>query len=245
MNIDWKKKYFFVDESGDPNFYSTRGKYIVWTEGCSSYLQFALVVIKDPSRVRKAIKYLAKEISKDPLLAWIPSLEKRKDNFVFHACIDVPEIRDSFIRLLATLDFSTIIVHVSKDQALFHSKYFAKSEIFYHDIVTTLFEHSYHILWDDNIIYFEKRGRKNNQKVLSTSIDDALSKHGVEKKHNVLVQTPSDEPCLQIADYMNRIVQRAIVMGETRFQNFLSSKINAIIYRFKETKKSPQGSSVE
>lgn len=59
------------------------------------------------------------------------------------------------------------------------------------------------------------------------------------------MQTPSDEPCLQIADYMNRIVQRAIVMGETRFQNFLSSKINAIIYRFKETKKSPQGSSVE
>gem|GEM_PF-4875250 len=45
----------------------------------------------------------------------------------------------------------------------------------------------------------------------------------------VLVQTPTDEPCLQIADYINWIVQRSLISGEPRFYQYLSHKIVEII----------------
>ena len=237
-----KKHYLFVDESGDPNFYSKRGKYIVGTDGCSSYLQFSLVYIPHPKQARILIHKLIQEILEDELLQWIPSLEKRRHKFAFHACMDVPEIRDRFIRLLRDIEIRSVIVHVSKDEALKESKYIAKPEVFYHEVVSDLFEHAWDLLWDQNTIYFEKRWKKNKQDALYDSMMKSLSKDKADISCNVLVQTPTDEVCLQIADYINRVVQRSLIKWENRFYEYLKSKIVEIVL---PTKKSPRGSSVE
>ncbi|MCK5707539.1 MAG: hypothetical protein KAI43_07775 [Candidatus Aureabacteria bacterium] len=39
----------------------------------------------------------------------------------------------------------------------------------------------------------------------------------------------SDEPCLQVADYMNWVVQRAFIKKEMRYFNFLKEKISLIV----------------
>jgi len=223
------KNYLFVDESGDPHFYSKRGKYIVGSEWCSSYLQFSLVQISNPKSARKLIQEAVDEILHDNLLAWIPSIEKRRWKFHFHACMDVPEVRDRFLRVLHNIDFKSIVIHLPKDQALFHSKYIAKTEVFYHDIVSQLFKHAGSMLWKDNVVYFEKRGKKNKQEALLTSIKNALASNNMNISFEVLVQTPTDEPCLQIADYINWIVQRSLISGEPRFYQYLSHKIVEII----------------
>lgn len=50
------------------------------------------------------------------------------------------------------------------------------------------------------------------------------------------MQTPSDEPCLQIVDYVSWVVQRAFIKGEMRYFNFLKEKISFIcdIYDFEK-----------
>jgi hypothetical protein len=60
-------------------------------------------------------------------------------------------------------------------------------------------------------VYFEKRGKKNKQEALRTSIEKALTTSNMDVLFDVLVQVPTDESCLQIADYVNWIVQRSLV----------------------------------
>ena len=53
---------------------------------------------------------------------------------------------------------------------------------------------------------------------------------------NVIIQpqSPVGEPCLQIADYMNWAVQRALIKKEDRYLKFVEQKISflADIYDF-------------
>ena len=231
-------KYFFVDESGDSTFFNRKGECIVGTKGCSPILILGFIKTSEPHGIRKALAELRKEISDDPYLQDIPSVAKSRA--LFHAKDDCPEVREKVFKLLKTLDFKAHFIVARKRVETFIKRHHSNENIFYNEIVSRLFENCLHK--DHNIIYFSKRGSQTNQAHFMQSIQTAIlnfeekAKKKVETQTEILIQVPTDEPCLQVVDYLNWIVYRAFVKQEMRYFNFLKEKIVFLcdIYDFKK-----------
>ncbi len=56
----------------------------------------------------------------------------------------------------------------------------------------------------------------------------------IETQTKTYIQVPSDEPCLQIIDYLNWIIYRAYTKQEMRYFEFLKEKVQLVwdIYDF-------------
>ncbi len=222
-------QYFFVDEAGDPTFYDKNGTYIVGQEGCSQILLVGFIRTSNPALLRKEVLQLKNEIISDPFYKNIPSLQKT--TIAFHAKDDIPEVREKFYKKIVTLDFKAEFIVARKQERTFQNKYQRKEHLFYNDLIVKLFENKLHLA-KKNIIYFATRGNKLRQKPLEEAIQEAVSlfetkwKVKVDGENKIYAQTPSAEPCLQIADYMNWAVQRAFVKKEDRYYQFVESKVS-------------------
>lgn len=231
--------YFFVDESGDPTFYNKYGKCIVGEEGCSKILMLGFIRTTDPVALRKAVLELRDEIKADAYLQSIPSLKKTSASF--HAKDDCPEVRERIFKKIVNLDFKAEFVLARKKEQIFKGKHGGSEHLFYSDLIIQLFKNKLH-LTDKNIIYFAARGSHTRQKLLDEAI--SIARSAFEEKWSTQVsstseqfaQSPSDEPCLQIIDYMNWAVQRAFIRGEERYLRFVEDKVSFIvdIYDFKK-----------
>ena len=84
-----KTTYYFVDESGDPNFYGKGGDVIVGQRGCSRILLLGFVRVDEPDPIRKGLAELRCQIAKEPYLKDIPSIKKTLMSF--HAKDDCPK----------------------------------------------------------------------------------------------------------------------------------------------------------
>jgi hypothetical protein len=227
-----KTQYFFVDEAGDPVFYNQYGKYIVGEEGCSKILLVGFIKTNDPDAIRTSVLKLQKEISEDPYLKDIPSIEKTKKSF--HAKDDAPEVREKFYKMILDLDFSVEIFVARKKEAIFKKRHSGKQNLFYDDLVIQLFKNKLHLA-TKSVIYFAVRGNRERQAPLQDAIQTA--KNTFEEQHDVAInseieilpQSPSGEPCLSVVDYVNWAVQRAFVKGEMRYYKFIESKVKFIV----------------
>lgn len=165
--------YYFVDESGDPNFYDRNGKLIAGLEGCSPILLLSFCKTKQPHKLRKQILQLQSEVLGKPYFSGVPSIEKRRANFYFHAKDDIPEVRVKFFELIEQMDIAVHIVMARKIEAIFTDIHNANPNTFYNSVVTSLFKNQLSSE-EKNIIFFEKRGTKSKQNALERSIYDAL-----------------------------------------------------------------------
>lgn len=241
--IDNKIEYYFVDESGDPVFYDKMGNLIVGLDrGSSKILLLGFIMVMDPKKLRQELKKLQDEIKLDDYLKDIPSWQKSCR--YFHAKDDCPEIREKVFKLIKTLDFKAQFIVARKIENIFNSKKLNSSENnFYNHLISLLFRNRLHLSTETNI-YFAKRGNKDKQETLESAIRSAKesfeSKWSYTNKNTIKVfpQQPTDEPCLQIIDYMNWAVQRLFIKGEERYFKFIEEKISMVwdIYDFKKQK---------
>lgn len=228
--------YFFIDESGDPTFYNKKGEIIIGQEGCSEILLLGFIKTRHPELIRKSLHDLQIEILNDDYLKDIPSVKRTP--FHFHAKDDCPEVREKVYKLIKSLDFKAQFVVARKKEDIFIKRHKKNENTFYNEIASRLLENKIH--QNNNIIYFEKRGNKIRQKLIEQSVQSAVlnfeAKHNkkVETTSRVFVQVPTDEPCLQVADYMNWAIQRAFVKGDARYYDFIKEKVSFIcdIYDF-------------
>lgn len=231
-----KPVYFFVDESGDSTFFNKKGDIIVGQNGCSPILILGFIKTENPSKIRKSLTFLREEISKDEYLASIPSISKTKIHF--HAKDDCPEVREKVFKLIKTLDFKAQFIVARKRLDVFTKRHQRNENIFYNELVSHLFKNQLHKT--NNSIYFSKRGTQTKQHHLQSAIQSAIL--NFESKHNTTVEThtkmhiqiPSEEPCLQLVDYLNWTLYRAYTKNDIRYFNYLKEKISFIcdIYDF-------------
>lgn len=225
------KNYFFVDESGDPNFYDRVGNLIVGREGCSKILMIGFVMVSNPLIMRKKILKLKSDIINDPYLKNIPSISKTER--YFHACDDSPEVREKVFKLIKEIDFKAEFVVARKKETIFKKRHRGNPNVFYDDIITKLFKNKLHLA-EENYVYFEIRGDRKRQSPLEDAIRTAINlfeeRSGVKNDSQVKVFPMSSvgEPCLQIVDYMSWAVQRAFIKKEMRYVDFLEDKISLI-----------------
>ena len=157
-----KTGYFFVDESGDTTFYDKNGNFIVNTPGCSPILIMGFVYCEEPQLIRGRLKELRNQLTIDPYLQGISSMEKTKISF--HAKDDCSEVRQAVFKLLSTMDIKAQIV-VARKTALVFKKFDGNANRFYDHLITVLFKDKLHTA-SDNRIYFATRGNRKRQKPL-------------------------------------------------------------------------------
>jgi len=159
--------HFFVDESGDPNFYGKGGDIIVGKPGCSRVLLLGFVRVEEPKPIRKRLAQLKDEVANDPYLKDIPSIKKTLR--AFHAKDDCPEVRMLVYKALAQTDFAAQVIVARKTEPMFRSRYKGSKDRFYEDLVTRLFENQVHKAEINNMV-FSKRGNKIRQHTMHAAI---------------------------------------------------------------------------
>ncbi|MGA2570963.1 MAG: hypothetical protein ABSF23_10635 [Terracidiphilus sp.] len=152
-----KSRWYFVDEAGDPTFYSSGKKLIVGMEGCSRTFSVGFLRTYDPEQIRSKLASVRLEVLNDRCLRDIPSV--RKSLRAFHAKDDCPEVRKLVISALDKMDFGLQVVVARKLEWVFRTKHNGSQDAFYDDLVTRLFERRMH-LSKQNAIVFSRRGSK-------------------------------------------------------------------------------------
>lgn len=226
------RQYFFVDEAGDPNFYDTSGRSLIGTNGCSKILLLGFIKTERPVQLRHAIHHLRTTIASDPYLQGIPSLKKTL--IAFHAKDDCAEVREKFYKMIINLPFTAEFIVARKIETIFQRRHKSKSSLFYHDLISKLFENKLHLA-TENYIYFATRGNKTRQEPLDDAIRAASNaferkwRMTIDSRIQIFAQSPSGEPCLQIADYMNWAVQRAFQKGDDHYYKFVEEKVSFLV----------------
>jgi hypothetical protein len=226
-----KTTYFFVDESGDTTFYDRHGNFIVNTPGCSPILIMGFVSCEEPKIIRMKLKELREQLINDPYLQGISSLEKTK--IAFHAKDDCPEVRQPVFKLISTMDIKAQLVVARKTESIYN-KFDGNTNKLYDHLITVLFKDKLHTS-SENRIYFATRGNRKRQKPLEDAIHNARKAFEgkwqtcIGSQINILAQIPSDEPCLQVVDYINWTVYRAYTTGEMRYFNAIRDKVSLLV----------------
>ena len=224
--------WFFVDESGDPTFYDRKGNLIIGQEGCSPILLLGFVEIQNPDPIRQAIVKLQSELVHDPYFQDFPSLQRTA--VAFHAKDDLPEIRYEFFKLAASLDFQAQFVVARKIERVFRNNFQAREYTFYDHLVAQLFQNMLH-RFENNAIYFSKRGSRNRQEPLHQAIQQSAKRFQekwgmqVRTSFTIQAQTPAGEPCLSLIDYMNWAVYRAFTRGDMNYYRVVQEKIGLLV----------------
>jgi len=226
-----KTAFFFVDESGDPNFYGKGGEIIVGKPGCSRVLLVGFIYVEDPDPIRECLEELRARIREDTYLKDIPSVAKTTG--YFHAKDDCPEVRMMVYKTLANQDFAAQVIVARKIEQMFRSKYQGSKDKFYEDLVSRLFENHLHKS-ERNIIIFSRRGSKTRQHAMRAAIERGAArfkaKWGADIRTGLSIQTlrSGQDNVLQAVDYINWAVQRAFERYEMRYFDYLRDKYELV-----------------
>jgi hypothetical protein len=224
---------FFVDEFGDSVFYDKKGRLIVGKEGCSLILGLGFVEMANPQQARRSILALQRDVVNDSYLNKIPSV-LRHTSIAFHASKDAPEIRYLMYRLISSLDFKAQFVVSCKSEKIFRELHNSDENLYYDRMVGRLFSTVLHRV-KTNKICFSSRGSRDRRLPLEHAIYNAkrdfeqyYGKHIVGTTFEVQAQSPGGEPCLSVIDYVAWALQRAYIMGESRYYDYVADKISYI-----------------
>jgi hypothetical protein len=136
-------------------------------------------------------------------------------------------------KAMAELKCKIQVVVGRKNLRMFQKRFKCSTHTFYDDLVSKLFENVLHRK-AQNVIYFSARSSKKRLAPLLDAVRKGVERfeekwaRKVNSTVDILVQTPSDEPCLQIIDYALWAVHRAYTKGEMRYFETIRDKFSLI-----------------
>ncbi len=229
----------FLDEAGDMTFYGKGRVPILGEHGVSHCFILGMVKFHtDILPIRQKLFEMQNSIPQNPYYKNVPSVLKRvnKGGFYFHAKDDLPELRKEFFDFIQTLDCSFYAVVARKNYGIFERKHHGKSNEMYADLLSHLIEEEQYDN-SERIVYNIASLQSTTDFVnLKSAFDKAKIRYKqvnptqeFEKKIDFNVQPFAIEPLLSVVDYLCWAVQRKYETGETRFMNYMESKIVKII----------------
>lgn len=237
MKQDVRTYHRFIDEAGDTTFFLKGKKTALGTPGVSAAFILGMVKIADPlHEVRQKIIDLQQRIAADPFYD-VPSVQKKKSKggYYLHATDDLPEIRKQFFDLINTIDCSLEAVVGRKSIERFVTTHKEREEYFYADLLSHLLKNKF-TRHDKLVLNISERGQSTKHTNLNLALKKAQQRflerdHGKALRTKVLfdVQSPSNEPLLNLADYLCWAVQRVFEKGEIRFYHLVQQKISLVI----------------
>ena len=231
MDTSSQPQLYFVDETGDCNIFSNKGKIIIGEEGCSRFFILGLLEIGDLSTFESQIAKLRTNLIADPYFKGVPSMqvESRKTALAFHAKDDLPEVRREVFELLRSrsdLSFFAVVsdklstlAYIQNKQSNDSSYRYTQDEA-YDFLVRRIFKHRLHQS-DEYKIVFAKRGNRDRNRILREQLEITrlrFEKHPeISPKLKVASGSPKDFAGLQAVDYFLWALQRVYERNEDRF----------------------------
>lgn len=226
-----EKKYFFVDESGDPNFFGKGQVDLIATGLASKYFMVGYLEITDHNDLDKRLNGIRQEIANDEFLNVIPSV--RHSIKCFHANKDCREVQERVFKVLKNTEFTFHAVVMEKRIDQFNKKFQGKKSTLYAYLVERLMENRLH-LYPEIDVYFAKMGSVTNEENMWAALDRAKErfsqKWGAKQqgKVRVFMQQPSQIAGLQAVDYVLWAIHRVYHHNDFRYYNFLQEKISLV-----------------
>jgi hypothetical protein len=227
----------FLDEAGDTAFYGKGKRIILGEQGVSKAFILGMVKFKEPLEpIRQKVKELQATVVNDPYYQHDTRLQKRiaKTGFYFHASIDRPEVRKTFFEFIKTVDCSLEAVVGRKIVSLYEQQHKGKETEFYADMLSHLLKNKLH--HEKLVLNIAERGDSTKNKTLQRAVDIALERRAKQgmiietTEHIALdVQTHTQEPLLNIADYLCWAVQRVFEEGDVSPYQFVKEKISLVV----------------
>lgn len=225
------RMFFFVDESGDPNFLGKRKKDLISSGSASLWFIVGYLELKEQKSLTRRFTEIRKEISKDEYINQIPSV--RHSLRCFHANKDCREVQERVFKALKEEDFRFHCVVIQKRIDQFLSKFHGKKGALYSYLVERLLEKRLH-LYPDIDIYFAKLDSVINEDNMRGALEKAkermLKKYPATEHGNIRIfmQQPHQIAGLQAVDYCLWAIHRVYNFQDFRYYRFLQDKISLV-----------------
>ena len=236
--------HYYVDEAGDSNIFTSKGKVIIGTPGCSRYFILGVLDVADPAGLSEAMEKLRQDLLADPYFRDIPSMQpaSRKTALAFHATDDVPEVREKVFKLLLSEDVGFRAVVKDKKAVLTYVQqrnqqtdaYRYHPDELYDFLVRRLFKRILHKA-DEYRILFAKRGKSDRTAALEAALMQAKQRYIDETSiksgsvFQVSAMLSRESTCLQAADYFLWALQRFYERSEDRYIRYLWTRYRLVI----------------
>jgi len=228
---DNQRMFYFVDESGDPNYLGKGKKNLISTGLASRWFMVGYIELSDNNALHKLFSGIRKEISEDEFLNVIPSV--RHSLKCFHANRDCREVQERVFKALKQIDFRFRAVVIEKKIDQFISKFQGKKSNLYSYLVERLLEKTLH-LFPCIDIYFAKLDSVINDENMRNALNSAklrMLKKYPKTEHGelrIFLQQPDQIAGLQAVDYCLWAIHRVYTFQDFRYYNFLNDKISLI-----------------
>ena len=228
--------HYYVDESGDPAIFDSKGRVLVGTSGCSRFFILGLLEAEDPIQLAGDLDELRSRLLSDPYFEGVPSmqLDAKKTALAFHAKDDVPEVRREVFSLLAEQQVRFFAVVRSKKAVLKYVRSRNRSDGSYRYHPNELYDYLVRRLFRDRlhqsdqyVITFARRGRRDRTQALQQALEAARTRFAEKwgRQLTSVIRVESDSPRahggLQAVDYFLWALQRFYERGENRFIRLL------------------------
>jgi len=228
--------HYYVDESGDPTLFDSKGRVLVGKEGCSRFFILGLLEVSDPEGLEVRLADLRARLLSDAYFQGVPSMqpEAQRTALAFHAKDDLPEVRREVFTLLKDEDVRFFAVVRSKKATLEYVRgrnrmdpdYRYRPNELYDYLVRRLFRDRLHQS-DRNAITFAARGKRDRTHALMEALEAARSRYSgkwgkpVDTSIEVASSFSRDQGGLQAVDYFLWALQRLYERSEERFLHLI------------------------
>ena len=230
-------RHYFIDEGGDSTLFSSKGKVLIETEGCSRFFILGLLEVPDPATLQQDCDNLRARLMSNSYFEGVSSMqaEERKTAVAFHAKNDLAEVRMEVFRLLRdTEGLRFFAVVTDKRRVLEYVRernegdpdYRYRPNELYDYLIRRLFKQRLHQSSKYHIT-FSQRGKSDRTAALRQALQIARDRFAEQQNviSNASLQvseaTPKAQVGLQAVDYFIWALQRLYERGEERYVNYL------------------------
>ncbi len=222
-----KKKYIYIDECGDPEFYGYRKKLLVGTEGYQPLLLIGMIVTDNRRKLWEEVTTFQQQILADPLYNTINSV--KKTGWYLHAKDDYPDVRSKFFERIRIMEgFEAYIVIGRKKLEIFNNKHNHNAGEFYFDLLHHLLKDKINHIGSDYQLYLSHREKSNLQRFVE-AVRKGMNETGKGLNYKCHIVKSSVTPEMSIIDYLLWALQRYIIKNEDRFYRAVIKKYSEIL----------------
>lgn len=237
-------RHYFVDEGGDSTLFSSKGKVLIETMGCSRFFVLGLLDVSDPEKLQSGFDELRSRLLEDPYFKNVPSMQasERKTALAFHAKDDLPEVRKEVFSLLRNMeglgyfavvaDKWSVLEYVRQENERDTGYRYHPNEL-YDYLARRLFKNLLHKDGGYEIV-FAKRGAADRTEALRQALE--IARERFAKQWNITSNSPMHVSAampmghagLQAVDYFTWALQRLYEKGEDRYLSYIWPAVHLV-----------------
>jgi hypothetical protein len=219
--------HYYIDESGNPEFFGKRKKLLIGKEGYSPILIIGLVTIINRRHFITEIEKFKQDLLSDKTLKDIHSLHQ--PGWYLHAKDDHPDVRDRFFEFLSKKSFRGYFIIGRKKLEIFEKRHKADERIFYFDLIKNLLKDRFLDFSEYKIFLSRRSGSSINSftDAIEASIDkynNSTKKEAIKPFYSCSIVPSKNTPELSVVDYQLWALQRYIVKGDKKYFDMLKDK---------------------